>query len=324
MAKKKIGILTSGGDSPGMNAAIRAIVNEALPLQIEILGFIEGYQGLIEGKYQTLDSKAVQPVIRWGGSIIKSSRCAEFLQREGRDKAFQTYQNLDLSGLIVIGGNGTVTGAMEFSQENEINIIGLPGTIDNDISGTDYTIGFDTAVNTAMEAIDKIQDTANTMENLFFVEVMGRHSGEIALMSAIAGGADAALIPEVPTNLDNLIQRLSQELSAGKEGLVVVVAEGDDLGKAIEIAKKTRNKLNITTKVTVLGHTQRGGSPTARDRYLSTLLGAKAVQIIVQGKTQIMIGIKEGKLVEVPFSQASQKESHVQKMFTQGIIRILT
>jgi len=321
---KNIGVLTSGGDSPGMNAALRAIVNEAQVYEIDVYGFYEGYIGLINNNYKIIKPIDVQDIIRWGGSILDSSRCSDFYNKPGRDKAFTTCSNLNIEGLIIIGGNGSITGALEFSGENDIKIIGLPGTIDNDIAGSEYSIGFDTAVNTATDAIDKIMDTASTMENLFFIEVMGRYCGAIALMSAVAGGADAVLIPEIPTDFNKLIKKLKKKIKKGKRGLIVIVAEGDDLGHATQIAKLTQNELNIITKVTVLGHTQRGGSPTATDRYLSTLLGSRAVECLTEGKGNIMLGIKDNKITEISFERACRKESHVQKMFSQGIIDLLT
>lgn len=321
---RKIGVLTSGGDSPGMNAAIRAIVHEAQTYEIDVYGFYKGYIGLINGNYKIIKDIDVQDIIRWGGSILDSSRCPEFLNKSGRDKAFNTCSSLNIDSLIIIGGNGSISGALELSRENDIKIIGLPGTIDNDIAGSEYSIGFDTAVNTATDAIDKIMDTATTMENLFFIEVMGRHCGAIALMSAVAGGADAVLIPEIPTDFNKLIKKLKNKIKKGKRGLIVIVAEGDDLGHATEIAKLTQKELDIIPKVTVLGHTQRGGSPSAKDRYLSTLLGSRAVECLTEGKGNIMLGIKYNKITEIPFERACKKESHVQKMFSQGIIDLLT
>ncbi len=321
---RKIGVLTSGGDSPGMNAAIRAIVHEAQTYEIDVYGFYKGYIGLINGNYKIIKDIDVQDIIRRGGSILDSSRCSEFREKSGRDKAFNICSSLNIEDLIIIGGNGSITGALELSRENDIKIIGLPGTIDNDIAGSEYSIGFDTAVNTATDAIDKIMDTATTMENLFFIEVMGRHCGAIALMSAVAGGADAVLIPEIPTDFNKLINKLKKKINKGKRGLIVIVAEGDDLGHATEIAKLTQKELNIIPKVTVLGHTQRGGSPSAKDRYLSTLLGSRAVECLLEGKRNIMLGIKDNKITEIPFERACKKESHVQKMFSQGIIDLLT
>ena len=287
---KKIGILTSGGDAPGMNACIRAAVRAALANDLEIFGIRWGYSGLIRGDMMPLDRRAVANVIHQGGTILGTARSEEFRTKEGRAKAINMLQDTGIEGLILIGGDGTFRGGTLLSQECGVAVVGVPGTIDNDCYGTDYTIGFDTAINTALEAIDRIRDTATAHDRLFFVEVMGRHTGFIALESGIAGGAEEFLIPEVPMSIDELSQRLENNFKEGKRSAIVVAAEAEQPGESFHIAQGVKDKTGIDSRVCILGHIQRGGAPTARDRVLASRLGAAAVQALIDGRGGYMVG----------------------------------
>lgn len=302
---KHIAVLTSGGDAPGMNAAIRAVVRTSLHYHIQVSGIQHGYQGLIENEVVSLDSNSVSNIIQRGGTILKTARSEEFRNIEGREKAFKVLKHRDIDALIVIGGDGTFTGAKIFSDETKFPIMGIAGTIDNDLWGTDFTIGYDTAINTVVSAVDKIRDTAESHDRLFIVEVMGRDSGLIALMSGIGIGADAILVPELESDTDALIQKLS--LSTGvKTSHIVLVAEGDELGGAYKIAnfieQKFPNKYDV--RVSVLGHLQRGGAPTCMDRVLASRLGASAVEALLNGRRGEMVGIVNNAIHYVPFQQA--------------------
>lgn len=289
---KKIGVLTSGGDSPGMNAAIRGVVRTAVYNDIECLGVFRGYDGLIAGDFKKLHVRSVSKILGRGGTILKSARSEEFRTVEGRQKAAEKLREAGIDGLVVIGGNGTFTGAMIFEQEHGIPVIGIPGTIDNDLYGTDNTIGYDTATNTVVEAVDKIRDTANSHSRLFFVEVMGRDSGFIALRAGIATGAIAVLLPEEDLSIDELIQILERGAASRKTSSIVIVAEGDENGGAYEVAQKVTEKYSeYETKVTVLGHIQRGGVPSCWDRVLASRMGVAAVEGLVAGEHNVMIGI---------------------------------
>ena len=292
-----IGVLTSGGDSPGMNAALRAVVRTGIYHKNQIFGIHRGYQGLIEGEVEELHLSSVSNIIKYGGTIIKTARCQEFFTKEGRLKAYETLNKNGIKHLIVIGGDGSFRGLHDLITETPIQGIGIPGTIDNDLYGTDYTIGFDTAVNTALEAIDKIRDTATSHSRLFIIEVMGRTSGYIGLYTGIGGGAEEILIPETNTDIKKLCENLEKGRQRGKKSSIIVVAEGDEAGDAFTIKKKIKELVHYESKVSVLGHQQRGGSPTAFDRVLASRLGYEAVLAIMRGETDKMIGMVDSKIV---------------------------
>lgn len=306
---KKIAVLTSGGDAPGMNACIRAVVRTAIFKDIEIYGISYGYEGMMKGQIKRMHSYSVSNIIQRGGTMLKSARSDEFRTKEGRKKAYDQLTNLGIEGLIVIGGDGTFTGAKVFFEEFGIPTVGCPGTIDNDIYGTDYTIGFDTAVNTALEAIDKIRDTAAAHDRIFFVEVMGRDSGYIALECGIGGGAEFVMIPETATDLKQVTKSL-KNLRKSKSSSIIVVAEGDEEGGADEIMEKVKTKINDPEKefkVTTLGHIQRGGNPTARDRVLASRCGMAAVEGILSGEKNCMAGIVNGEVTYTSFEDCITK-----------------
>ncbi|RMG60477.1 MAG: 6-phosphofructokinase [Bacteroidetes bacterium] len=302
---KKIGVFTSGGDAPGMNACVRAVVRSALYRNLEVIGIRRGYQGMIEGDFWAMDARSVSNIIQRGGTILKSSRSQEFRTPEGRKRAYHRLMEAGVDGLVAIGGDGTFAGAHAFSQEFNIPVIGCPGTIDNDLYGTDYTIGYDTALNTVMDAIDKIRDTADSHSRLFFIEVMGRDAGFIALNTGIAGGAEAVLIPETVTSIDQVIDKLEQGWARQKSSSIIVVAEGDDAGGAFEVAQKVNQKFDhYDTRVVVLGHVQRGGAPSCADRVLASRLGAAAVDSLLDGLSNLMVGVINGKVVQTSFAKA--------------------
>ena len=302
---KTIAIFTSGGDSPGMNAAIRAVVRTALHHNIKVLGIMHGYDGMIKGDFIPLDASSVGGIIHRGGTILKTARSQGFMTAEGRSEAAAQLKKHKIDAVVAIGGDGTFKGALVFSFECKIPFVGLPGTIDNDLAGTDFTIGFDTAVNTVIEAVDKIRDTAESHDRLFFVEVMGRDAGLIALNSGIGVGAEEILIPETKTYIDDLIKQLQKGWKRKKASHIIIVAEGDDAGGAYAIAEKVKAKFNkIDTRIAVLGHLQRGGNPTANDRLLSTRLGYEAVEALLKGKKNVMLGIVNNKVVLTPFKNA--------------------
>jgi 6-phosphofructokinase 1 len=305
MAKiKKIALLTSGGDSPGMNAAIRAVVRKAIHQDLEVVGILRGYEGLIKEEFIPMNSKSVGNIIQLGGTILKTARSANFMTVEGRKTAYENLIKNKIDALVVIGGDGTFKGARVFIEEHNYPIVGLPGTIDNDLYGTDMTIGYDTALNTVVQAVDKIRDTAASHERIFFVEVMGRDAGFIALRAGIASGAEAVLVPEMPTDLKALHEQLTEYMSSKKTSSIIFVAEGDDAGGAFKI-KEAMEKFGgqFDMKVTVLGHVQRGGSPSAYDRYLASRLGVAAVEALLDDQRSIMIGMINREVVHVPFNQ---------------------
>jgi 6-phosphofructokinase 1 len=309
---KKIGVFTSGGDAPGMNAAIRAVVRTCFYNNIQPYGIYEGYKGLIEGDIHPLTSKDVSNIIQRGGTFLKSARCKEFQTKEGRQQAYNNIKKHELDGIVAIGGDGTFTGAKIFNSEFSIPFVGLPGTIDNDLFGTDYTIGYDTALNTVIEAVDKISDTANSHNRLFIVEVMGRDAGFIALRSGIAVGAEAILVPETQTYINELVTKLESGTKNHKNSMIVIVAEGDDAGGAYKVAEKVKEHCpNYDSRVTILGHIQRGGSPSAMDRVLASRLGNAAVDALLANKTNIMIGVVNNEIAYTPFSKATK---HHQKL----------
>lgn len=310
----KIGVFTSGGDSPGMNACIRAVVRTAINANLEVAGIIRGYEGMINGEFVELNARSVSNIIQRGGTILKSARSENFLKAEGRLKAFKNLEKEKIDALVAIGGDGTFRGALALSAEFNIPIVGIPGTIDNDLSGTDYTLGFDTAVNTAVEAIDKIRDTAASHDRLFFIEVMGRDAGYIALWSGIAGGAEAILMPEEKTNIDALADLIVEGKKKNKSSNIVIVSEGDDAGGAVDIARMVKSKFpdkSIDTRVTILGHIQRGGSPSAFDRILGSRLGMAAVDSLLNGQRDIMVGVLNNAVVLTPFKTAVKQQKQI-------------
>jgi len=305
---KKIAVFTSGGDAPGMNACIRAVVRTALFHNIEIVGIIHGYNGMIAGDFIPMDTRSVSNIIQRGGTILKTSRSAEFLTVDGRKKAYDNLVKQNIEGIICIGGNGTFAGAKQFFEEFGIPSIGAPGTIDNDLYGTDESIGFDTAVNTAMEAIDKIRDTAESHERAFFIEVMGRHAGFIALACGIAGGAEVILIPEQKHEWTKLKHHFAGKNKTKKSVSIVVVAEGDEQGGAMKIVEHLKEFIpDFDPRVTILGHIQRGGSPTAFDRLLASRLGNAAMEALLRGEKNKMVGMVDNKIVLTSYDDAINK-----------------
>ncbi|WP_316845307.1 6-phosphofructokinase [Pedobacter psychrodurus] len=301
---KNIGVLTSGGDSPGMNAAIRAVVRGAIYYDIEVTGFIRGYEGLINNDYIPMDRKSVANIIQRGGTILKTARSEAFRTVEGRKTAYENLKALGIDALIVIGGDGTFTGANIFSKEFDFPIVGLPGTIDNDLAGTDFTIGYDSAINTVIDAVDRIRDTAESHDRLFIVEVMGRDSGLIALRSGIGVGAEAIMIPEANMNADDILHKLEHSRK-DKASKIIIVAEGDDTGGAFKVGEILQEKYpHYDTKVSVLGHIQRGGKPTCMDRVLASRLGVSAVEGLINGESGVMAGQINREIVFTPFNHA--------------------
>ncbi|HDR88350.1 MAG TPA: 6-phosphofructokinase [Bacteroidetes bacterium] len=311
---RRIGVLTSGGDAPGMNAAIRAVTRTAIYNQLEVFGIRHGYRGLIERNFKQLKAHSVSDILQRGGTILKTARCEEFKTPEGRKTAYDNLKDFGIDGVVVIGGDGTFTGARIFNEEYDIPFIGIPGTIDNDIYGTDYTIGYDTALNTVVEAVDKIRDTASAHNRLFFIEVMGADAGFIALYSGIANGAEAILIPEIPDQVKNLKKTLEEGFKRKKSSNIIIVAEGEDEGGAFEIAEKVKSDFeNYSIRVTVLGHIQRGGSPTASDRVNASRLGYAAVEALLDGQTSVMVGLQHNEIVLVPFRKAIKQHKDVDR-----------
>ena len=313
MGKKieKIGLLTSGGDAPGMNAAIRAVARACSYYNVECVGIYRGYEGLIDGDFEVLSPRHVSNIINRGGTILKSARSTEFRTEEGRAKAYKNLKNANIDALILIGGDGTFTGGMVFNGEFKFPCIGIPGTIDNDIFGTNFTIGYDTALNTVVEVIDKIRDTASSHNRLFFVEVMGRDAGFIALNAGVGAGAEEILIPEEDLGLERLLESLKRSKRSGKSSSIVVVSEGDKIGKNVfELANYVEENLpQYEVRVSVLGHMQRGGSPSCFDRVLASRLGVKAVELLLDGQTNVMVGIINNKIETTDLEKAI-KEHH--------------
>ncbi|MBL4625110.1 MAG: 6-phosphofructokinase [Flavobacteriales bacterium] len=304
---RSIGIFTSGGDAPGMNAAIRSVVRTSIYHGVKPYGIARGYQGLIKGEVKEMNTHSVSSIIQRGGTILKSARSTEFYTKEGRKKAFDTISKFGLDGLKAIGGDGTFTGARIFTEEYGIPFIGIPGTIDNDLYGTDYTIGYDTALNTVVQMVDRIRDTASSHNRLFFIEVMGKDAGFIALRSGVSVGAEAILIPETSTYIDQLVDKLRNKWKRQKSSLIIIVAEGDESGGAYKVAAKVREQFDqYDTRVTVLGHVQRGGSPSAMDRVLASQLGLAAVNALLDGKKGVMVGIVNKEIQYTPFERATK------------------
>ncbi|OFY85302.1 MAG: 6-phosphofructokinase [Bacteroidetes bacterium RIFCSPLOWO2_12_FULL_35_15] len=301
---KRIAVFTSGGDSPGMNACIRAVVRTAIYHKIEVLGIKHGYDGMIKGEFSKMDSSSVANIIHRGGTILKTARSKKFLTIEGRKSALANLQKHGINGVVVIGGDGSFRGALEFSEICDIPFVGCPGTIDNDLIGTDFAIGYDTAVNTVVEAVDKIRDTAESHDRLFFVEVMGRDAGLIALRSGISVGAEAIIMPETKTDIEDLITRLESGRKS-KSSKIIIVAEGDEAGGAFVIAEQVKKRLpDYDTRVTILGHIQRGGNPSAMDRVNSSRMGFAAIEALLAGKRNVMVGIIDKKIAYTPFQNA--------------------
>ncbi len=307
---KRIGVLTSGGDAPGMNAAVRAVVRTASAHNIEVMGVKRGYAGMMEGEFIKLGARDVANTIQRGGTILLTARCKPFMTTEGRAQAANHLRNAGIEGLVVVGGDGSFHGAHFLSQEQGFSVIGVPGTIDNDLYGTDYTIGYDTAVNTALQAIDRIRDTAASHERLFIIEVMGRHAGFIALDVGIAGGAEDVLIPERPETLEQVVEIVRASAAKGKASSIIVVAEGYE-GGGIKVMEAISAATGLDARVSILGHVQRGGSPSARDRILASQMGYGAVEALMAGKSDVMIGVVAGSIVHVPLEDTWTKRKDV-------------
>ena len=311
---KSIGILTSGGDAPGMNAAIRSVTRSAIYNGLKVYGIYRGYKGLVTDEIQEFKTQNVSNIIQMGGTILKTARCKEFTTPEGRAQAYENMKKHGIDALVVIGGDGSLTGARIFAQEYDIPCIGLPGTIDNDLYGTDTTIGYDTALNTILDAVDKIRDTATSHERLFFVEVMGRDAGFLALNGAIAAGAEAAIIPEFSTEVDQLEQFIKQGFRKSKSSSIVLVAESELTGGAMHYAERVKNEYpEYDVRVTILGHLQRGGRPTAHDRIIASRMGVASIQALLEGQRNVMIGIENNKIVYVPFAKAIKNDKPIDK-----------
>ncbi|MCD7969402.1 MAG: 6-phosphofructokinase [Alistipes sp.] len=311
---KCVGILTSGGDAPAMNAAIRAVTRTAIYHGMEVKGIMRGYKGLISGEIIPFRTQNVSNIIQQGGTILKTARSKEFETEEGRRVAFENMKKEDIDALVVIGGDGSLTGARIFAAEYDIPIVGLPGTIDNDLFGTDTTIGYDTALNTIMQAVDKIRDTASSHERLFFIEVMGRNAGFLALNGAIATGAEAAIIPEIATEVDQLAELIQNGFRKSKNSSIVLVAESELTGGALGLADRVKKEFpEYDVRVTILGHIQRGGSPTASDRILASRMGEAAINALLDGQRNVMVGIQNEELVYVPFTKAIRKDKPINR-----------
>ncbi len=319
----KIGVLTSGGDSPGMNAAIRAVVRTGIYYGLDVFGILRGYNGMIEDDIYQMDSRSVANIIQRGGTILKTARSQDFFTYEGRKKAFENLSKRGINGLVVIGGDGSFTGALKLSEEFGIHCVGIPGTIDKDLYGTDFTIGFDTAVNTAVEAIDKIRDTADAHDRLFIVEVMGRHSGYIALYSGIGTGAENILIPEAETNMEEVIASLSEKEKRKKLVNLIVVAEGDEFGGATHVAKMVKQHLpNLDTRISILGHIQRGGSPSSLDRLIASRMGYHAIECFLEERFNVMVGIVNNAMAYTPLQISIREKQKISDEWLK-IVKIL-
>jgi 6-phosphofructokinase 1 len=319
----KIGVLTSGGDAPGMNAAVRAVVRTGIYHGLEVFGIMRGYNGMVEDDIFQMDSKSVANIIQRGGTILKTARSKEFFELEGRQKAYENLKKRGIDGLVIIGGDGSFRGAQRFSNEYDIPCIGIPGTIDKDIAGSDATIGFDTAVNTAVEAIDKIRDTMDAHDRLFIVEVMGRDAGYIALHSGIATGAENILIPESKTDIEELILSLTKNEKRQKLVNLIVVAEGDEFGGANELAKVIKERVpQADTRVCILGHIQRGGSPSCQDRLIASHMGYYAVESLIIGRNNVMVGVVNNKIHYTPLDKAVKEKQKIGQEWMK-IVKIL-
>ncbi len=311
-AIKCIGILTSGGDAPGMNAAIRAVTRAAIYNELRVKGIYRGYKGLVTGEIVEFKTENVSNIIQRGGTILKTARCPEFMTPDGRRQAYENMKREEIDALIVIGGDGSLTGARIFAQEFDIPCIGLPGTIDNDLYGTDTTIGYDTALNTILDAVDKIRDTATSHERLFFIEVMGRDAGFLALNGAIASGSEAAIIPEYNTEVDQLKEFIKNGFRKSKSSSIVIVAESKSKGGALHYAERVKNEYpEYDVRVSILGHLQRGGNPTAHDRIIASRMGVASVEALLEGQRNVMVGIEHDEIVLVPFTKAIKNDKPI-------------
>ena len=319
---KRIGVLTSGGDCSGMNACLRAVVRTAVFRKKEVIGIIRGYEGLINGEFKPLGSRDVSGIVNLGGTILKTARSKRFLTKEGRKRAYEVLKENNIEGLVVIGGDGSFRGADIFGKEFNFPVVGIPATIDNDIVGTDLTLGADTAVNVALDCIDKIRDTATSLERIFVIEVMGRDCGYIALETALAGGCEEAIIPERNYNIDKMCDRIVEGNLRGKISWIIVVAEG--AGKAEDIARKINKKTSLEVRVTVLGHIQRGGRPTLKDRILGAKFGNFAVELLLQGERGVCVGIQSERLVTLSFKSAVDNKKWLDTRSYLRLIKILT
>ena len=320
---KCIGILTSGGDAPGMNAAIRAVTRSAIFAGMRVKGIYRGYKGLITDEIVEFKTQNVSNIIQMGGTILKTARCSEFKTAEGRKQAYEILKKEEIDALVVIGGDGSLSGARVLATEFNIPIVGLPGTIDNDLYGTDTTIGYDTALNTIMECVDKIRDTATSHERLFFIEVMGRDAGFLALNGAIASGAEAAIIPEISTEVDQLAELIENGFRKSKNSSIVLVAESPITGGAMGLAERVKKEYPAyDVRVSILGHLQRGGSPTAHDRILASRMGAAAIDALLEDQRNVMIGVKNDEIVYVPFSKAIRNEKPINRDLLSTLRRL--
>ncbi len=319
---KRIGVLTSGGDAPGMNAAVRAVVRMAIYHELEVYGIERGYSGLVNGEFRELNLSSVADIIQRGGTILRTARSESFRTPEGRRKAAENLQQQGIEGLVIIGGDGSFRGAKCLSDEHHVKFIGVPGTIDNDIPCTDYCIGFDTAVNNVVDAVNKIRDTATSHERTYVIEVMGRNSGFIALEAGLAGGAETILIPEVKVNLDEIVEKLWRGHNRGKLHSIILVAEGAASG--LEIGRMIKEKTGFDTKVTILGHIQRGGTPTAFDRTMASRLGARAVELLIEGQDKRVVGLVSGEIKDFDLDYALSQEKTINKSIYElaGILAI--
>ena len=322
---KCIGVLTSGGDSPGMNAAIRAVTRSAIYNGITVKGIRRGYTGLVNNDIIDFESQSVSNIIQLGGTILKTARCKEFQTTEGRQIAYDNMTARGIDALVVIGGDGSLTGAGVFASEFNVPIVGIPGTIDNDLNGTDSTIGYDTALNTIMDAVDKLRDTASSHERLFFVEVMGRTAGDLALNGAIATGSEAAIIPEMDTGVDQLAELINHGFRKSKNSAIVIVAEDPKIGGAIALAERVKKEYpQHDARVTILGHIQRGGSPSALDRILASRMGEASIEALMEGQRNVMIGISNGQITYVPFSKAIKSKGGEINVNDLELVKILS
>ena len=320
---KCVGILTSGGDAPGMNAAIRAVTRSAIYSGLKVKGIYRGYRGLITDEIVEFKTQNVSNIIQAGGTILKTARCKEFTTPEGRQLAYDNLKRQGIDALVVIGGDGSLTGARVFANEFNIPIIGLPGTIDNDLYGTDSTIGYDTALNTIMECVDKIRDTATSHERLFFIEVMGRDAGFLALNGAIASGAEAAIIPEISAEVDQLAELIEHGFRKSKNSSIVLVAESPVTGGAMGLAERVKNEYpGYDVRVSILGHLQRGGSPTAFDRILASRLGSAAIDALIEDQRNVMMGVRNDEIVYVPFSKAIKNDKPIRRDLIDTLRRL--
>lgn len=321
---KRIGVLTSGGDAPGMNAAVRAVVRTGIFNGLQVYGIYRGYEGMIDDDIHMMESHSVANIIQRGGTILKTARSDRFRTAEGRKAAYDNIRKHEIDGLVIIGGDGSFRGGLALGEQFDIPVVGVPGTIDNDLYGTDYTIGYDTAINTVVEAVDKLRDTAASHNRLFFVEVMGRDAGFIALRSGIAVGAEDILVPETTTSIGDLIQRLESGRRKNKTSGIIIVAEGDDSGGAFEVARKVKEKFNeYETRVAIIGHLQRGGTPSCMDRVLASTLGYHAVLALMKGENGVMVGQVDKQIVYVPFGSATKHNTDINQRMLE-MARILS